>query len=119
MLDYAAGISRFRVAPAIGAFGYSWPVSDRGAGVLISSIAADALRRALAAVTRVVGGELMFRAGGRVVYYENAGALVARARAARAHGMRWLALFSLGREPNSFWARITTARQTMGARHRS
>src|SRR5262249_26742907 len=110
MLDYAAGISRLRVAPAIGAFGYSWPARG-GAGELISSIDAERWRRHVGAVARTVGGEVTFRAAGRVVYYEDARALAARARDARAHAMRWLALFSLGREPESFWAHIRTARQ--------
>jgi spore germination protein YaaH len=111
MLDYAADISHTSVAPTIGAFGYSWPARGGGGGQLISSIDADRWRHQSGSVAHVVGGELTFRAGGRVVYYENAGALQVRARAARAHAMRWLALFSLGREPNSFWTHIRTARQ--------
>jgi spore germination protein len=115
MLDYATRISRFRVAPAIGAFGYSWPIGG-GPGKLISSIDAEHWRREAHALTRAVDGDVMFRAGGRVVYYQDASMLDACARDARARGIRWLALFSLGREPDALWAHITTARQAAAKR---
>jgi spore germination protein YaaH len=110
LLDYAAAISRFRVAPALGAFGYSWPAGG-GPGELISSTDAEQLRREDHAPTRTADGDVTFRAGGRVVHYQNSSTLDGRAHDARASGMRWLALFSLGREPNAFWAHLTTARQ--------
>ena len=110
MLDYAARVSRWRVAPAIGAFGYSWPAGG-GPGELLSTIAADRLRQQAGARLQGAEGDNFFTAGGRVVYYQTGAALVARARAARDVGMRWLALFSLGREPDSFWSHVTTARQ--------
>jgi spore germination protein len=116
MLGYAAGISHAKVAPAIGAFGYSWPGRGAGAAQLVSSIDAERLRHLAGVVSHRVGGEVTFRAGGRIVYYEDARALGARAHAARDRGMRWLALFSLGREPDSFWRGVKTARQPAAGR---
>ncbi|HYB29319.1 MAG TPA: hypothetical protein VEF89_22100 [Solirubrobacteraceae bacterium] len=110
MLDYAAGVSRWRVAPALGAFGYIWPARG-GPGELLSTVAADQLRRQARARLRGGGSDTFFTADGSIVYYQTSAALAARARDARDAGMRWLALFSLGREPDSFWSHITTARQ--------
>lgn len=110
MLDYAAAISRRRIAPAIGSFGYIWPATG-GRGRLISSLAAGRLRRQSGARLQGAGGDAFFRVNGRVVHYQSARALDARARDAQAAGMRWLALFSLGREPDAFWSHLTTARQ--------
>jgi spore germination protein YaaH len=109
MLRYAAPISRTRVAPAVGAFGYSWPVSG-GDGTLISSVAAERWRRQAGARLEGAGGDAFFRARGRIVHFQTAAALIARARDARDVAMRWLALFSLGREPDAFWAGLATAR---------
>jgi len=113
MLDYAATLSLSRVVPAIGAFGYAWPVRG-GPGQFISTIAANALRTQTGARLRGARGDASFVADGLIVHYQNTPALIARARDARALGMRWLALFSLGREPDTFWAGITTARQGDG-----
>ena len=110
MLDYAASVSRWRVAPIIGAFGYSWPETG-GQGVLLSTVDAERMREAAHARLRGGGGDAYFSAGGRVVHYQTAAGLIARARDARDIGMRWLALFSLGREPDSFWSHIKTIRQ--------
>ena len=110
VLDYGATVSRSRVAPAVGAFGYAWPAGG-GPGRFISTIAANALRARTGARQRAAGGDASFVADGLIVHYQNTLALIARARDARALGMRWLALFSLGREPDAFWAGITTARQ--------
>jgi spore germination protein YaaH len=115
VLDYAAAISRRSIAPAIGAFGYAWPAGG-GPGQLISTTDAEALRSQSRAAVRSVGGDTMFRAGGRVVFYQDIAMLDALAHLARGRGMRWLALFSLGREPDVFWAHITTARQAATAR---
>jgi spore germination protein YaaH len=110
MLDYAASVSRWRVAPIIGAFGYSWPETG-GQGVLLSTVDAERMREAAHARLRGGGGDAYFSASGRVVHYQTAAGLIARARDARDIGMRWLALFSLGREPDSFWSHIKTIRQ--------
>ncbi len=110
VVAYAAGINQRRIAPAIGAFGYSWPAAG-GPGVLVSSIDAATWQRASGARAHDDGGDTTFDAAGRVVYYQGTSQLVAEARAARDDGMRWLALFSLGREPPAFWGQIRTARQ--------
>jgi spore germination protein YaaH len=109
-LDYAAQVSRWRVAPALGAFGYIWPARG-GPGKLLSTVAADQLRQQAGARLQGAGSDTFFTADGSIVYYQTSAALAARARDARDAGMRWLALFSLGREPDSFWSHITTARQ--------
>lgn len=114
VLDYAAGVSRWRVAPAIGAFGYSWPASG-GPGQMLSTVDADLLLRQSGARAHTDNGDTTFGAHGQIVYYQGTSELVAEARAARAYGMRWLALFSLGRESGAFWARIKTARQAPSA----
>lgn len=110
MLSYAQGVSLTRIAPAIGAFGYAWPRGG-GPGRMLSTIDAEALRRAAGAPVRGRGGDWSFTAGGVVVHYQTTAALDARAHDARAAGMHWLALFSLGREPGAFWDHIRTARQ--------
>ena len=74
MLDYAARVSRSRVAPAIGAFGYSWPAGG-GPGELLSTIAADRLRQQAGARLQGAEGDNFFTVGGRVVYYQTGAAL--------------------------------------------
>jgi hypothetical protein len=99
-----------KAVPLLGAFGYRWPAAGRGA--LLSSIDADRLRRVTRATARVADGSSRFRAGGDTVVYETARGLRARAAAARAAGATWIGLFSLGREPESFWRGLATARGT-------
>ncbi|MGA9857668.1 MAG: hypothetical protein WBQ18_07375, partial [Solirubrobacteraceae bacterium] len=110
MLKYADGVSLRKIAPAIGAFGYSWPIGG-GEGVLLSTLAAQQQRRMAGVALRGAGGDASYRVGGHVVHYQTGIALVARARDARAAGMHWLALFSLGREPDWFWSHVRTWRQ--------
>jgi hypothetical protein len=110
MLDAAAAVSTSRVAPAVGAIGFRWPAGG-GAGTLMSSLDAVALLRASGARLHGAGGDAWFSLDGATVHFQTFSALVARAHDARDVGMRWLALFSLGREPDAFWARIVTARQ--------
>ncbi len=117
MLDYAASLTQSRVAPAVGTLGYSWPVGG-GPGIMLSSIQAARLGRLTGVRVRTDGGDSSFRAGGRIVYYQDASQLIAEAHAARASGVRWLAVFSLGREPGTFWAHIRTARQPPIRPHR-
>ncbi len=108
---YAAGVNRWRIAPALGAFGYVWPVAG-GLGRLISTIDAGALQRRTGARGETVDGDTTFSPGaGQVVYYQGAADLAAEAQTARDDGLRWLALFSLGREPAGFWSDVRTARQ--------
>jgi hypothetical protein len=89
-------VSRSKVAPTIGAFGYRW---SGGGARMVSS--ADAERR------WPVRAELG-SANGRSeagTWFESAEDLWAREQAARRAGARWTGLFSLGREPERFWER--------------
>jgi hypothetical protein len=97
-----------KAVPLLGAFGYRWPAPGRGA--LLSSIDADRLRRAHRARGRTTDGTTRFRVGADTVVYETAAGLRARAALARAHGARWIGLFSLGREPIAFWRDRATHR---------
>lgn len=103
-----------KAAPVLGAFGYRWPGAGRGQ--LISSDDALRLRRKSGARRTRSDGAERFRVGGETVVYETAAGLRSRARAARAEGARWIALFSLGREPVHFWDGLRTDRD---ARRRS
>lgn len=101
LLRYARRFSRSRVVPTLGAFGYSWPAGRRaGGGRLIPSYEADRARLEAPGGSRRVGGARTYELDGRVVWYETREGLAERARAARRAGFRWLALFSLGREPD-------------------
>ncbi len=97
-----------RLAPVLGAFGYRW--SAPGRGRLISSADGEARRRARGGAARRADGAVRFRDGSATVVYESASGLRRRAAAARAAGARWIALFSLGREPVTFWPGLRTAR---------
>ena len=102
MLSYASGISRTRIAPTIGAFGYRWPHTG-GRGQLISATEAES--DPFAAVTGVEhDGEVNYSTPEGVVWSETASGLTGRAQMAADAGFRWLGLFSLGREPRAFWA---------------
>jgi spore germination protein len=97
-----------KAVPTLGAFGYRWPRGRHGQ--LISTADAQRLRqRSGARYVRTDGAE-RFRAGTDTIVYETAAGLLARARAARAAGARWIGLFSLGREPAHFWDGLETAR---------
>ena len=110
MLGYAAGVSLTRIAPAVGAFGYSWPAAG-GPGELVSTLGAQQTRRDAGAALHGRAGDAWYVAGGRIVHYQSGVALRARARAARAAGFHWLALFSLGREPGWLWSHLRTWRR--------
>lgn len=103
MTRYAASISRQRIAPTLGAIGYRWPL-DGGPGTLVSSLDAEADRQARGLGATMVDGEVSYFSGDSVVWYETGAGLASRAGIALAARMSWLALFSLGREPLSFWA---------------
>jgi hypothetical protein len=109
VLEHAAAVSRTKIAPTIGAFGYLWPKGG-GAGELVSTAELVRLQDRCHATGRSEGGSVSFRCSGRVGVYESTRALVARAEATSGAGFRWLALFSLGREPRAFWNRVTTYR---------
>ena len=95
VVRYAAGISRSRIVPVLGAFGYSWPAGG-GRAELIASYDAEARRRG----GRRSGGAVTYLRDGARVWYESSAGLAARVRAARRERMRWVGLFSLGREPS-------------------
>ncbi|HYF25559.1 MAG TPA: OmpA family protein [Baekduia sp.] len=101
VLGYARSVSRTKVAPAIGAFGWKW-VGD-AVGQLVASEEAE--RRWPAPAPRNSADGRVVRQGATVVGYESAEDLWARERAVRASGASWIALFSLGREPERFWER--------------
>jgi spore germination protein YaaH len=102
VLDYGARASLRKVAPTLGAFGYHWP-SAGGTATLVSAADVEANARASAfGVTS--DGEVTYPTLDGVVWSETAAGLVARANQAAAAGFRWLGLFSLGREPESFWS---------------
>ncbi len=110
VLEHAAAVSRTRVAPTLGAFGYRWPRGG-GRGKLVSTTTAGRLRRQCRLRGARKDGAVRFTCRGGVVVYESQSGLVARALAARRAGFRWLALFSLGREPAGFWRHVATARR--------
>ena len=89
VLAYAQGVSPRRVAPVLGAFGIAWPAGG-GHGEVVSA-------------RGLPQGASHTRRGGHVVWYGRADDLRARRAAAARAGMRWVALFSLGREPAGFW----------------
>lgn len=98
VVDRALALAGRRAVPVAGAFGYRWP-----RGELISSVDAARLRRESGARARRSDGSERFRAGNETVFYETAAGLRMRVAAARRAGARWVGLFSLGREPASFW----------------
>lgn len=101
VLARAAAVSRERAVPILGAIGYAWP--RRGPGRMLSVIDAERRRAACGVRRAVADGNASYRCGRDMVHYATAGGLRARARGAGAAGFRWFALFSLGREPRSFW----------------
>lgn len=105
VLQNAASVSHSRVAPTIGAFGYRWPQAG-GPGTLLSTRAASRLRVRCHAPFTIHDGSVSFACGQDNVVYESESGLVMLARASRRAGFRWLALYSLGREPAGFWHRI-------------
>ena len=96
-----AAAGRRKAVPLLGAFGYRWPRGGRGE--LISTDDALRLRRKLGAKPRRVQGNERFVSGGDTIVYATAAGLRARFREAREAGVRWVGLFSLGREPAHFW----------------
>jgi hypothetical protein len=83
----AVRIAGPRAAPVVGAFGYRWPAGG-GRATMLSAVDAEALRG---------------RVGADALHYNSAADLRAQVAAARAAGARWVALFSLGREPAALW----------------
>jgi outer membrane protein OmpA-like peptidoglycan-associated protein len=97
---FAASVSRTKVAPTLGAFGYQWGL---GPGRMVSS--ADAERR-WPAGAEVGSADGRSQTTGSVrTYFESAEDLWAREQAARRAGAKWIGLFTLGREPERYWER--------------
>lgn len=111
VLAKAATISQAKIAPTIGAFGYRWSTRG-GPGELVSTTTAQRIRARCGASGMRSDGSISFRCSGGVVFYESTAGLVARAAAARRAGFPWLGLFSLGREPRTFWRRVETHRHS-------
>jgi spore germination protein YaaH len=102
VLARAAATSRRKVVPVLGAFGYDWPRAG-GTGRLVSTLDAAAHAARVSARVSRSDGAASYAYGDRVVWYQTAGGLRLRAALARRAHMRWIGLFSLGREPLSFW----------------
>jgi spore germination protein YaaH len=102
----AAG--RRKAVPLLGAFGYRWPRTGRGE--LIASDDALRLRRRLRVHGQRSNGNERFTSGGDTIVYATAAGLRARWSEAASAGVRWIGLFSLGREPEHFWDDLETAR---------
>ncbi|ADB49808.1 glycosyl hydrolase family 18 protein [Conexibacter woesei] len=101
VLARAAAVSQTKTVPILGAIGYAWP--QTGPGQMVSVIDAEQRRTRCRAPRSVADGNASYRCRGETVYHATSAGLRERARAAGAAGFRWMALFSLGREPRSFW----------------
>lgn len=101
VVDRGLALAGAKAVPLAGAFGYRWPQ-----GKLISTVDAARMRHETGARPRRSDGAERFRADGDTVIYETAAGLRMRVTAARRAGARWVGLFSLGREPASFWSVI-------------
>lgn len=104
VLARASAVSRRKVVPVLGAFGYDWPGAG-GTGRLVSTLDAAAHAAVVGARVSRADGGASYSYDGRVVWYQSGGGLRLRAALARKARMRWIGLFSLGREPLSFWRR--------------
>ena len=103
-LTYVRAISRTKIAPILGAFGYSWTKGTSAPAPIAASDAAA--QGALVGEKTADGGNVATYAwGDHVVWYPTTRGLVAEAEGVRDAGVSWLALFSLGREKPQFWLR--------------
>ena len=107
LADYAAHISRRKVVPTMGAFGYRWPAGGKRAELVPSGVAETRWPGATP-LGNLDGRHLA--TGGDQIYFESAEDLWARERTVRAVRSRWIGLFSLGREPARYWARSRVGR---------
>lgn len=109
VLARAAAVSHAKTVPILGAIGYAWPRS--GPGEMVSVVDAEERRTRCRAERSVADGNASYRCRGDTVYHATTAGLRERARAAGAAGFRWMALFSLGREPRSFWDGMARVRR--------
>lgn len=110
VLDRAAAVSRAKAVPILAAIGYAWSRAG-GRGQMVSTVDADRRRARCGATRTVRDGNASWSCRGEVVHHATAAGLRARARAAGGAGFRWFALFSLGREPRSFWDELARRRR--------
>jgi spore germination protein YaaH len=104
MVGYAVSVSPANVVPTLAVFGYEWPSSAAGGGVLRGAGELDAQRTANNYASITKDGETRYTtAAGHVICYENDAGSVARANVARDSGMTWWGINTLGREQPSFW----------------
>jgi hypothetical protein len=101
--QYAASVSRTKVAPTMGAFGWQWT----GAGGRMISSATAERRWPVRAELGSADGRAVI-SGSTRTHFESAEDLWAREQAALRAGARWMGLFTLGREPERFWERSAT-----------
>jgi spore germination protein YaaH len=105
----AAAASPRRVAPTLEAVGYSWPAAG-GRATILSATGAARRRASCRARVTTRNDAASFTCHGDRVYYPTARSLRAEAGDARDRGIRWIGLFSLGREPAGFWKGFASAR---------
>ncbi|MDO8209681.1 glycosyl hydrolase family 18 protein [Conexibacter sp. CPCC 206217] len=110
VLRGTAAVSRTKAVPILGAFGYVWRAAG-GPGQLVSTVDADRRWERCGTARTIADGNASYTCGDETVYHATAAGLRARARAAGAAGFRWVALFSLGREPRSFWDGMAAVRR--------
>jgi spore germination protein YaaH len=104
MIAYAASVAPAKVVPTLGVFGYEWPSSRAGGGLLNSAAALDAQRATNHFAASISDGETSYTTpAGHIVWYENDAGSVARAKAASDAGMAWWGISTLGREQTTFW----------------
>jgi spore germination protein YaaH len=105
VVDYAAQVSRTKVVPLVGQFGFSWPSAAGGARTLIATVDAEAERASLGLAGTPSDGDVAYtRPDGSVVWFETAQGGTSRIEQVRASRMAWWGMFSMGREQDAFWS---------------
>lgn len=102
VLDRAGDVSRRKVVPILAAIGYAWS-PEGGAGQMLSTVEADRRARRCRVRRHVRDGNASYDCDGTTIYHATRTGLRERASRAGGERFRWLALFSLGREPRGFW----------------
>lgn len=110
VLERAGEISRRKIVPILAAIGYAWS-PDGGAGQMLSTVEADRRARRCRVKRHVRDGNASYDCRGTTIYHATRAGLRERASRAGAARFRWLALFSLGREPRSFWDGLPEVRR--------
>lgn len=110
VLRRSGAVSRTKIAPILAAIGYVWSSED-GPGQMLSTIDADRRATECGVSRRVRDGNASYDCEGATIYHATRAGLRARARKAGEERFRWFALFSLGREPRSFWDGLPEVRR--------